>query len=422
MSSGNLVIPADTAPFFWSEEESSADYLTATYEVSSVCSPEEAAIGMAMEQSASTLTINGYVDSSMLEGWTIRILSVREQEKAPQGDAVPAYFLATEVYLEHAGQSEEFHSEITLAIPLCLLHGKPSQFLNVVIGELPRLGFLTRFRLKDMKLPTGFGPGPSFGREGILHACGVESGPILCRAMRPGVGLDLETMATLNRDVLSAGFHLIKDDELICFQDNFLFMEHVKAMVQARDEARQATGERKLYIANLFCEAHELTERWHIALQAGADGVLVAPFIQGPGIVSWLAQQREIPVLAHNSFTDILTRNRNWGIDDAVLSHLMRHLGADWFVTPGHFATHRDRTEETRRLMDTAIGFHPGMKSMMPNVQGGKHPGDLSLYERAVGDKDFMLIVANWVDSHDAGLKAAAAEFREAVDAFREGV
>ena len=119
-----------------------------------------------MEQSASTLKIMGYVDEDMLSGWSIRIHDISEVSHL-SATVVKPFFLNTEVYTE-AGESGPGCFDIELAIPACLLAGKPAQLLNVLIGELPRLGFLTSFRVIDMKMSAGFGSGPSFGRTGIL--------------------------------------------------------------------------------------------------------------------------------------------------------------------------------------------------------------------------------------------------------------
>jgi ribulose 1,5-bisphosphate carboxylase large subunit-like protein len=417
VSSGNLVIPANIKPFTWTEDLDREQYLFATYRVTAVCSGEHAALGMAMEQSASTLNIEGYATPDMLEGYSIRIRRVTPVADETVRAAVPPYLLDTEVYLASEARGSVCF-DVELAIPACLLQGKPAQLLNVVIGELPRLGFLTGFRLTGMELPAGFGPGPAFGKAGILDLLDKRQGPLLCRAMRPGVGLDTSVMARLNRDVLVAGFHLVKDDELICFASPEAYRAHLSAMIAARDDAMQATGERKLYLANLFCEPDELQERWDIANELGVDGVLIAPFIQGLGVLPALAKQRQMPILAHNSFADMLTRHGNWGIDDAAVCRWLRHLGADWFVTPGTFASEDMDSAGANRLMQAAAGEIEGVRAMMPNVQGGKHPGGLDLYRRAVGDDDFMLIVANWVDSHPDGLVAGAGEFRRALEAI----
>ncbi len=408
------MLPSNTTAFLWSSEFDPAEHIFVTYQVTSSCSGEETATGMAMEQSAATLYIEGYTSPDMLEHWTIRVCRVHTLPPEAASATVPEYFLSTEVYAEQTARGGSY--EIELAVPARLLGNKPAQLLNVLVGELPRLGFLTSFRLTEVRLPDQFGPGPSFGQTGILSLLDKEHGPLLCRSMRPGIGLETEVMAALNRDVLVGGFHLVKDDELICFSDMDAYRYHLEKMIAARDEAMQLAGERKLYLANLFCEPDELMPRWELACELGVDGVLVAPFIQGLGVLPMLARQQQMPLLAHNSFADILSRHAAWGIDDAALCHWLRHLGADWFVTPGPFATPGMPAEASRRLIEAATGECGSLQPMMPNLQGGKFPGGLSSYLEAVGDKDFMLIVAHWVDSHRDGLECAARYFREAVD------
>lgn len=405
MSSGNLPRTQHPELFVWADGLDPAHYVRASYRVTSLHDGDATAMGMAMEQSCATTAISGYVQPAMLEDWTIRVLGVREAGALPPSE-LPPYQLETEVY---AAQGEgERTWDVELAIPRRLLAGKPAQLLNVAMGELPRLGFLTRFQLVELDLPDDFGPGPGFGVAGIRRAFGCTRGPLLCRSMRPAVGLSTATMAALNRDVLTGGFHLVKDDELQVFADGQSYRTHVQAMVAARDAARDITGERKGYLANLICEPEELGERWDIVQQHGVDAVLVAPAIQGLGTLSMLAGQRRLPILAHNTFSDLLTRHPRWGIAHGVLDGWQERFGADWFVTSGAHGQGK---------MPRATPVPQRTQQAMPILQGGKHPQGLSDYRASVGNDDYMLIVASWVDAYPGGLEAGARVFREAVDA-----
>ena len=209
--------------------------------------------------------------------------------------------------------------------------------------------------------------------------------------------------------MLVGGFHLVKDDELQVFADNSVFRTHVERMVAARDAARDRTGERKGYLANLICEPDELAQRWDIACALGVDAVLVAPAIQGLGTLASLARQQRMPILAHNTFSDLLFRHPGWGITHAVLDGWMHRMGADWSVTAGDFGAADARGIEV--APDAGAG-----KRTMPIIQGGKHPAGLQDYRRAIGGDDYMLIVASWVDGHPEGLGQAARLFRDAID------
>lgn len=405
MSSGNLPRTQHPELFLWADGLDPGHYVRASYRVTSIHDGEATAMAMAMEQSCATTAISGHVQPAMLGDWTIRVLRVREAGELPASELAP-YLLETEVYA--APGKGECNWDVELAIPRRLLAGKSAQLLNVAVGELPRLGFLTRFQLVELDLPGDFGPGPAFGVAGIRRAFGCARGPLLCRSMRPAVGLSTATMAALNRDVLTGGFHLVKDDELQVFADGEAFRTHVQAMVAARDVARDLTGERKGYLANLICEPEELAERWDIVQQAGVDAVLVAPAIQGLGTMSMLAGQRRMPILAHNTFSDLLTRHPRWGVAHDVLDGWLERFGADWCVTSGaHGQAAASRGAPPPQRLQRA----------MPILQGGKHPQGLPDYRASVGNDDYMLIVASWVDAYPDGLESGARVFREAVDA-----
>jgi ribulose 1,5-bisphosphate carboxylase large subunit-like protein len=325
-----------------------------------------------------------------------------------EGEATVApYRLHTPVYGDDAHAGGSFAVE--LAVPLALLAGKPAQLWNILVGELPRLGFITRFRLVEATLPDNFGPGPGFGVAGLRKLTAQPAGPLLCRSMRPAVGLNIETMARLNRDVLIGGFHIVKDDELQVFPDQTLFERHVRAMLEVRDAAIAQTGEKKLYFANLICEPWELTERWETCCRLGVDGVLIAPWIQGLGTLVHLARQRRMPLLAHNTLGELFTRHPDWKVDERVTQHWLQALGADLFVTSGDFGD----APETR--LDAVCVGGDTRTSPLSILQGGKNPDDLPRYRQAVGSDDFMLIVASWVDHHPEGLIEAARQFREAL-------
>jgi 2,3-diketo-5-methylthiopentyl-1-phosphate enolase len=419
MSSGNISVPQRRDLFLWSGALRSADYVVARYWVGSLISPEDTAINMAMEQSAATLRIDGYFEPDSLTSWTIRVLGARASSRPVTPTAVPPYNLPTEVYggMQAKGGKAIHSLEIELAIPRCLLAGKPAQLMNVVVGELPRLGFLLAFCLLEAPLPGEFGPGPAFGADGIRSRLGV-AGPVLCRSMRPGVGLDRATQARLNRDVLEGGFHAVKDDELAVFAGLQDFRTHLQAMVAARDAASQVSGERKAYIANLICEPAELAERFEVAVELGVDGVLVAPFIQGLGVLPYLARQGKLPILAHNTGADLLVRHPEWGLSDGAVCSWLRRLGADWVVSPGGFAASREVLPQEAEFVAASQVPLEGVRRVMPILQGGKEPDGLPGYLKAVGNRDFMLIVASWVDRHPDGLKAGARAFRRAVDGF----
>jgi ribulose 1,5-bisphosphate carboxylase large subunit-like protein len=399
-------LPGRLDLFQWSDALDPRDYLRATYEVTSLHDGQSTAVALAMEQSAATTAIAGYVEADALHAHTIRIVAVEAVAGGTDSEVVPFEFTSDRA---GAPTGTPRSWRITLAIPLALSLHKPTQLLNGVVGDIPRLGFVTRFRLDALELPDTLGPGPGFGVAGVRDRFGCAHGPLLCRAQRPAVGLDLDTMARLHHDVLVGGFHLVKDCEMQVFADNAAFAEHVRRMVDARDAARRETGEHKGYVASLICEPDELPERWDIACTLGVDGALVAPGLQGLGTLAALARQRRMPLLANNSLAYLFSRHPGWGIAHPVLCRIFERMGADVVLTAGEFGLENDGGEWPPRGARS-----PGRA--MPMLMGGKHPGGLDDYRAAVGDDDYMLNVVSWLDGHPQGPAVAAGAFRRAVD------
>lgn len=395
-------------------------YAIVTYLIGSSRGGEECALAMAMEQSAATTFIPNYQMIGELERFTAKVLSVEEVGTGSEAEAV-SYDLETEVY-EIGGRGEQKLFRVKIGFPLLLLHRSPSQWFNVLIGEIPRLGFITSLQVEDIEVKVPEGEGPALGVEGIRRKTGVKRGPILCRSTRPAVGLDQDTMRRINFDVLSNGFHAVKDDELQAWADSTSYRAHVEAMVASRRAAEDASGEKKFYIANLLCDANEVERRLEIASTAGADGLLVAPAIQGLSILPWVKSQSSLPILAHNSGCEIFTRYPHWRIAPALYLKLQRYWGADWLVTTGDFSSATADAEEGASIVNAAQGALDGAKPSLLILQGGKHPGVLSDCVDAVGSLDFMLVVASWVDGHPRGLNTAARIFRESIDALSCGI
>ena len=398
MSSTLRPLPGHGALYQWHEGLDRLAYVDVCYLVTSHLDGMGTAHAMAMEQSAAITCIAGYFGPDALDDSTVRIRAVEAVEDATSSELVS-------FDLPDDATAEPRNWRIHLAIPRSLLPLKPTQLLNGVVGDIPRFGFLTRFRLESLALPGDAGPGPAFGVAGLRARLGVARGPLLCRPQRPAVGIDWETMARLNHDALAGGCHLVKDCELQAFACNAGYRTYLQTMLAARDAASQASGERKCYIATLVCEPHELAERWDIACTLGVDGVLVAPALQGLGTMAELAAQRRLPILCHSSGTELMTRHPGWGIAATVMSDIHVAYGADLLVSPSDFA-----------VQGIACDWQVPLRAM-PILQGGKHPGGLGAYRNAVGNDDYVLNVATWLDTHPNGLQRAAGIFREAVDA-----
>lgn len=402
--------------YLWNEKLNPARYVRATYYLETSVDPELAAIGLAKEQSATTLEIPGIDPSPDLLRWTARVTSIETIGKT--GDTMlPSYRLHTPVYKVGRAQDAYWRVMAVIAFPIANFEYSLTNLWNAIGGEPHRLGFFNAVKLLDIDVPESYlehVPGPTHGSAGIKGKLRINNRPLFCRSTRPAVGLNTEQMLQINEKVLRGGFDAVKDDELTCDTTHSPFKERVPRMVELLRRMEDETGEKKYYIANVIDDQANAFDLIDFAERSGVDAVLVAPAIQGFTIAREIGRRTGLAVLCHNSWSDALTRHPRFGVSDALFIKMQRLCGADMVIMPGNFATDSAEALEERQLIDACKGPLGRLKPTLPIIAGGKTPKGLAHYATAMGSTDFMIIAATAVDTHPDGPEAGARAFRAA--------
>lgn len=421
MSSENL--QQDNANFFlWRDDDAADNCVLATYVISTPVGGEQAAMGLAREQSICATHLNDVAMPQDIQNFCARVMEVVELPGPGQAIA-PLYFLNTSVYGEQtsAGQLRQF--KVVIAYPVLLFGNSLTRLWNSVFGEVHRLGYLSAAVLVDLTLPeslAGMYSGPNFGVPGIREKLDIPDRPLFCRSMRPAAGLSTESMLQINEAVLSGGFDIIKDDELTYDSARSPFADRVRRMVDMKRRVEDKTGEAKLYFANIIDDCGTALAMAEQADLLGADGVLLSASAQGLSFISAVARRTELIILSHNSCSDSLSRAGSWGASDAVMARLQRAAGADLVVSPGPFATSYQEPAAAQAFLEACSDTLGFCVPTMPIIQGGKQPTHLAHYTADVGSTDYMIIAATWLDNHPAGIQAGARAFRDAWDTLAQ--
>jgi len=410
---------SDARQFLWNDGLERERYAVAEYYVETAVDPEAAAIALAKEQSATASTHPGTSQPAELAAHTARVVSVEDCGET-EDPLLPAYTLSTEVYAaERARRTGCSCAILRIGYPIANFGHSLTNLVNAAGAEVHRLGFMTAMRLVDIALPGELLtplPGPRYGVSGLRRQWGVEGRPLLCRSTRPAVGLDTDAMVAIAEQVLGGGFDGIKDDELTCDTPRSPFTERVRRMVEVKRRVQERTGERKFYIANVIDDPARALELAEQATEAGADGLLVAPSIQGLFIAELLRPRTDLAIFAHNSWMDALCRHPRFGVARALLIKLQRLSGADIAVLPGDFATAAMDRAETAACLEACSGELGSLARTLPVIMGGKSPQGLRQYRELISGNDFMIIAATTVDTHPGGLAEGARAFRDAWD------
>lgn len=326
-------------------------------------------------------------------------------------DTVPDHVSSSIAHLISLASIDNEHWSATIGYPLHLFDEDPTQFLNVLFGNISlqpkiRVMGLDKEKLRD------FLKGPSFGIRGIRELIDVFDRPLSCTALKP-VGLSPEELAARAEQFAGGGLDMIKDDHGLANQSCAPFRERVKACVKAIDRGMQKSGKRTLYFPNITTSPHRIMDRYYEAIEYGADGVLVSAQLCGPAILNELALAGEVPVMAHPSFSGSIVINESQGIQASLYyGTLWRAMGADCVIYPnamGRFSFTVDQCIEINTCCREEI---TGINPTFPVPGGGIDRNTLPEWVNIYG-KDTVFLMGGSLYQHPDGLQLAAAEFQQ---------
>ncbi len=396
----------------WDQRPSDVEYAQVRYSFATIVDPEVAAMSMALEQSVCMTEFPG----ADLAPWAARVVEVRDLGPARHDDFEP--YCMRYGPLDIDGNRHALRAaEATIAFPLALFGSDYLRMFSVVLGEIPRMGYLGAVRVLGIELPAGKVPeswGPRIGLDGLRKKLGSPNRPILVRSARPACGTATDAMEEVGRATLRGGFDMLKDDELTFDTPLSPAIERYQRMARVAREAEQATGERKLYMANVIASQPRSLELAERAAEAGADALLVAPVAQGMDFPALVARRTGLAVLSHNNGDDYLHRHPRIGFAPEAWIQFQRLGGADMIFLPGGACTPGFDRACSRACV--AAAGSGGIPPSLPLIAGGKRPERLAGYAEELGTTNFAVIAATAMDEHPGGLEAGAREFRAAAE------
>lgn len=314
-------------------------------------------------------------------------------------------------------------AEAVLDYPGELAGNHLAQLLNLLLGNA---SLLDGVRLVGLELPralrAAYG-GPRHGLAGLRARCGRGGPcprPLLATALKPR-GASTAELAALAGAFARAGGDLVKDDHNLIDADARAFEERVRACVQAVRDAERPDG-RALYLPFLAAPFAELPERLALARAAGADGVLVAPFLMGLDPLRELlaSQAPELLVMAHPALAGgFLGRDRGIA-HEVLLGRLLRLFGADCVIYPGDGGRFGFTRAECLAISKALREPWEPLAPAAPAIAGGLQPATLPAQVRAHG-ADTVFLIGGALLTHARGVEAATRELRAALDSAIDG-
>ncbi|MCZ8519556.1 MULTISPECIES: ribulose-bisphosphate carboxylase large subunit family protein [Paenibacillus] len=394
------------------------EQVTAVYLVETPYSLERAAEVIAGEQSTGTFTAVPGETDSLKEKHGARILSVEKLEET-DFPSLPG------AKLPHGQDGKYRRGLVKVAFPLHNFGPSLPNLMAAIAGNLFELQELSGLRLVDLELPASFEaayPGPKFGVEGTRRLTGVYGRPVIGTIVKPSIGLSLEQLGSLVREMAAAGVDFIKDDELNANPPYAPLKDKVKAVMAEVERAADQTGRRVMYAFNITGDLDELRRGHDLVVQAGGTCIMVSVNSIGLAGLAWLNRYSEVPIHAHRNGWGMLTRCPMLGMEFAVYQKLCRLAGADHLHVNGLGSKFYESDESVIRSIRACRQPLFGGYETMPVVSSGQWAGTAGITYEQTGTTDLMHLAGGGILAHPDGAAAGVESMKRGWEAAVQGI
>ncbi len=409
------MINPEQAGFFANEQElNMEDYLVFEYAFESVVDPEEAAAHLCQEQSTAQWKRVG-VDEDLRERFGAKVIELaidKELERpsypTPGFSDTKAYSCRVRIAHPHWNFGPKIPNMLTAACGEGAFHSPGIAVIRLLNIEFPE-SYLQHFA------------GPQFGVEGLREILNVHDRPLFFGVIKPNIGLPPEPFAEIALQGWLGGLDIAKDDEMLSDTVWSPLKERAEHLGKARLEAERITGEKKIYLANITDEVDRLLELHDIAVERGANALMVNGLTTGLSAVRMLRKHSQVPLVGHFDFIQPVTQISYFGVHPRVFTKLQRLAGFDVIIFPG-FGGRMKVTEEVV-MQDVQECLQPlgHCKPSLPVPAGSQWAGSIGpLYER-LGTVDFGVVPGRAVFAHPMGPKGGAAALQQGWAAAASG-
>lgn len=315
---------------------------------------------------------------------------------------------------------------VTIAHPHANFGPRLPNLMSAVMGEgvffVPGVPII---RLEDIRFPASFlaaFDGPQFGVAGIRRLLNAYDRPIFLGVIKPNIGLAPEPFSALGEQGLRGGLDIAKDDEMLGDTTWSPLAERAALMGAARRRAEAAAGVPKMYMANITDEVARLTELHDVAVNAGANALLLNALPVGLSAVRMMRAHARVPLFTHFPFIAAFSRIPGYGVHSRVMTRLQRLAGADAVIMPGFGARMMMPEQEVLENVQACLEPMGAIAPALPVPGGSDWAGTLEGIYRRLGTVDFGFVPGRGVFGHPDGPAAGAESVRQAWEGISRGV
>jgi ribulose-bisphosphate carboxylase large chain len=384
-------------------------HVLATYLIETPYSLEYAAAVMAGEQSTGTFVSVPGETEALKETYGAKIVAIKELDSAERPTLQGVKLPANDKHIVFR------RGEVVLSFPFHNFGPSIPNLLATVAGNLYELQEFSGLRLIDLELPEAFMGkylGPKFG---------IEGRPLIGTIVKPSIGLSLEELRILVRDLALSGIDFIKDDELNANPPYAPLKERVKVVMEEIERVADKTGKKVMYAFNITGDIDELRENHDAVVAAGGNCVMVGINSVGYAGVSYLRKYSQVPIHGHRNQWGAMTRCPLLGMDFRVYQKLCRLAGVDHLHTNGLNSKFYESNESVIRSVQDCLTPMFGEDTVMPVLSSGQWAGTAMESYRTMNTVDLIHLAGGGIVAHPGGVAAGVESMKQGWEAALNG-
>ncbi|MEO8627614.1 MAG: ribulose-bisphosphate carboxylase large subunit family protein [Betaproteobacteria bacterium] len=397
----------------------SEDRVLATYLIETPHPLEYAAAVIAGEQSSGTFVSVPGETLALKQRFGARVQSV-EEIAAADSPSLPG----SKGPKTHTGKPQYRRGLVSISFPLHNFGPSLPALLSTVAGNLYELQELSGVRLLDLDLPQAFAdryPGPAFGIDGTRKLAQVVDRPVIGTIVKPSVGLSLEQLRPLVRDLASAGLDFIKDDELNADPPYAPLAGRVNAVMQEIERVADETGKKTMYAFNITGDVDDLLRGHDLVHKAGGTCVMVNINCVGIAAVAHLRRHCELPIHGHRASFGAMARDPLLGIGFTAYQKVCRLAGVDHLHVGGFNSKFYQTNAEVAQSIRDCLSPMLGGYRVMPAISSAQWAGSAVDIYGASHTMDVIHLAGGGIIAHPGGTAAGVRSMQQGWQAATSG-
>ncbi len=304
--------------------------------------------------------------------------------------------------------------------PLETVRDSISSLLTVIFGKLSLDGAI---QLHGLTLPESFTrlfPGPPHGIKGMRLMLHAGQRPLVMSIFKSENGRTLAEFEDALYEQLLGGVDLVKDDEIFMADEDAPLLARIRAAHEACQLREAQTGQKGLYFPTLSGTPRQMLEHADKALEAGANGFLIAAYTTGLDVLVDLRRQGiTVPIILHPAFVGGQINSGTHGVHPRILlGQLPRLAGADIVLYPSPYGSVAMPQEQSLEVAN-ALREPSRLRSALPGPSAGIHAGILPQLFRDFGP-DIVINAGGAIHGHPQGARHGARILADAASRFEE--